>query len=121
VLRAGVGELVDVLGDAIGALVEVDDQLVEIDGGFLVEAVGEILDRARRLVEIAALAISTAGQVLDAGEDSVDALRILRQRRGESLDVLDRALERAAVLADEIVDPLQHLAGPLCEILRRSG
>ena len=59
-------------------------------GGALVEIVGERADRARRLVDFAALAVRPAGEVLQSCDDFVDAIGIARQRRGELVDDFQR-------------------------------
>ena len=67
----------------------VDHEAVDL----LVEIFGRVLDRAHGVGNIA-LAFRPADQVVDAGDDAVDARRILRERLGEGLDVLDRSLDR---------------------------
>src|SRR6476620_4242060 len=83
------GEGLEFLEAGIGKTGEPDRNLV----GALVEIFRELAHRLRRLGDLAAF-VAAAGKVFEAGHHLVEALRVLRQRRGHRLDVAKRAAQR---------------------------
>jgi hypothetical protein len=88
-LEAGIGKAREPGRDLVRALVEIFRELANCVGG-----PGDLT-----------AAVAASGEVFESSHDLIETLRILRQRRGHGLDVVQRAAERGLVLGDEAVDP----------------
>jgi hypothetical protein len=51
------------------------------------------------------------GGCADLGQETVDAGRVVAQRRGEALDISERAADRALILGHDLADALEHVVG----------
>src|SRR5664279_3259397 len=104
--RAGIRQLADADGKIGRALIEIFDERAE---------------RTRRLIDLAAFAVLTAGEVLQPLGDLVDAVGIARQSAGELVKIVQRAVERFLVFLDELLHLAQCVACGLRDVLGGAG
>ena len=77
--------------------------------GLLVEILSEAADQLGGAADLA-VAVSAAGEILQAFHHLVEPLRILGERRGDGLDVVQRHVQRHFIVGDHAVDTPEDIA-----------